>query len=164
MLALGKKDAALLSGLDREPLWPPDIVGSISHSSHWSICAATSSTTVAGLGVDVERLSAIENLPRELLFTKSEQDWLASRPIQHQTDLEILIFSAKESIYKALFPHCRRHIDYLEVELRIDVQNCRFQVKYYSKKIGKILYNFLLQGRFCWFDNHIWTAVTLLKK
>lgn len=161
---LGLTDSAILMGPNREPIWPPGVVGSISHCPDWSIAVAASADKVSGLGVDVERLSSAENLPLTLLYTKSELKWLSSNPAEQQTTLKMLVFSAKESIYKAFFPHFGKYIDYLQVELRFNQEQHTFEFSFHLKALNQLLKKFDCVGRYRYFDNHVWTATTLLNR
>ena len=162
LCALGIADAALLSGPNREPVWPARVNGSISHTSDWAICAVCYTDEVAGLGVDVEQLPTHASLPQEMLFTQNERDWLSAIPANDRHQLEILIFSAKESFYKALFPHYRQYIDYHEVELGIDISTLSFGVTCLSAELKNLVDAFHIEGRYCYFDNHVWSGITLL--
>lgn len=90
---------------DRSPQWPSEIVGSISHSQQIALSACGLSTNIAGIGIDIEHLinkAAAKDVfeliaePNELQI-KTMQQW----PFEERLTL---IFSAKESLYKALYP------------------------------------------------------------
>ena len=51
---LGVHDFSLLPDADRVPLWPPGVVGSISHCSGLAVAAVARSESVKSIGVDVE--------------------------------------------------------------------------------------------------------------
>lgn len=93
-------------GAHREPLWPAGAIGSISHTEHIALAVATRQETLRhGLGLDGEILlsasTADEVAPG--IISPDEQRLLASTNLPFTLALT-LTFSAKESLFKALFP------------------------------------------------------------
>lgn len=100
---------------DRAPVWPMGCVGSISHSDTRAV--AVVSQTHAGLGVDVERLMTLAQASdiQALILTDAEA---ALRPAAMTFESFLtLIFSAKESVYKALSAHLPQMPAFLDVTL-----------------------------------------------
>ena len=116
---LGAKPLPILRGDAGEPIWPDRIVGSISHCSPWSIAvAARRETRSLTIGIDLESsdrmCKADPHSLLSLICHGTELDWV------HEGDLSTrltMIFSAKESLYKSLYPLCKRYIDFNEVEI-----------------------------------------------
>ena len=77
---LGVVDFPLRSGPDRTPLWPPDIVGSLSHCADFCGVAVARRGTIAGLGLDVERARPLQDRVAEMICTESERGSLAHLP------------------------------------------------------------------------------------
>lgn len=94
-------------GVQREPLWPAGYCGSITHHQQQALAvAAPISDETAGIGLDLEGLmsdSVAGEIADELLATAAEKQWVTAGLLPHAT-LMTLIFSAKESLFKALFP------------------------------------------------------------
>jgi enterobactin synthetase component D len=90
---------------DRSPLWPEGIIGSISHSSERAIAVVGSARDYVGLGIDCENLPTDTASPdiTDLVLKPREQALLLARD-QDYPFLLTLAFSAKESLFKALFP------------------------------------------------------------
>lgn len=91
----------LLSDENRAPLWPENVCGSISHSSNYIFVAMAEKSHLRSMGIDIETRGRIKKEIRSHI--QNEKD------IQQHADLEeldllTLIFSAKEALYKALFP------------------------------------------------------------
>lgn len=164
MRSHGLPDFPILSGPAREPRWPAGVIGTISHSSKWSISAIASGDKIAGLGVDVESLEQTSPLPQEMLFTQREQDWLLSQPEDDQHRLQLLLFSAKESFYKAIFPIIGEYIDYLSAEVEIDSGTRSFQITSDLAVLKSQLGQFHCQGRYLYCDGHVWTGVALTNR
>lgn len=132
MRRLGLKAVPIMRGQHREPLWPEGIVGSLSHTENY--CVAVCSRLNAGirlLGVDVER-----NLPLGDgldSYVHSESEWAL---LESLGDLpQRIIFSAKESIFKCMYPLLGRYFGFRDVELSLDPITQRFD--YVPAKTGK---------------------------
>lgn len=95
----------VLRGEHREPLWPVGIVGSISHSGGYGVAAVAWQQDVAALGVDIQQIE--ENRYTDELIARfadpDEFDWVRSDP-RYRTERAVKLFSAKESVFKALYP------------------------------------------------------------
>lgn len=107
------------------PIWPLGILGSISHAQHKLIIVI--STQAAYLGVDVEYIVSPEIAEKtaRLVLTQSEYDLYATGNISDLSFSEYftLVFSLKESLYKAVYPITQHYIDFLQAELlHIDVK------------------------------------------
>lgn len=101
----GMPDVPLIAE-SRAPVWPNGLVGSITHSGTLAAALVASTEHFRGIGLDAEALlssSRSERLAAQLL-TPRELDWLASLPAEQQALFVTLIFSCKESLFKALFP------------------------------------------------------------
>jgi len=119
---LGITNFPLLPGQDRAPIWPPGVVGSITHtdgcSSGYCGVAVANRDLTCGLGIDAEPSLP---LPRELwpqvLDDQEQRDALATaRPgIQAR-----LVFSAKETTYKARYPSLRQFLEFSDVHVHIN--------------------------------------------
>jgi len=93
----------VLRGEQREPLWPVGVIGSISHSGPYGIAVAAWQQDVPALGVDIQKIE--ERYTDELIARfadPDEFDWVLSDPAK-RTERAVELFSAKESIFKALY-------------------------------------------------------------
>lgn len=110
----------------RDPDWPPGMVGSITHCSHWAVAAVARSRYVKALGIDLEDASSVaEKEIAQTVCRASELRWVfEGRESQLRT---AMLFSAKESVYKALYPQCRKFFDFHAVELTWIPQQSRFR-------------------------------------
>jgi len=103
------------SGAWREPLWPPGMQGSISHTASHAAALVAPLDRWGGVGIDIESLVQAE--AREWLLdsvvTQQELGWLAQgAPRMPQEALLTLAFSAKESFFKAAFRQLGRYIGF----------------------------------------------------
>lgn len=84
-------------GAQRQPLWPQNLFGSISHCA--TIVLATVSTHPVGL--DIETIFTLQTANELLssIVTNTEKEWLANSGLTVEQALT-LAFSAKESAFK----------------------------------------------------------------
>ena len=115
----------VLRGQKGEPIWPDGIVGSITHCHPWSVSVAVQCSNGFAIGVDLETKERIQGTDiSDLVCREGELDWVRGGDFQQRLTM---IFSAKEAVYKALYPLCRRYIDFKEVELTWFPEQHRFQ-------------------------------------
>jgi enterobactin synthetase component D len=100
---LGIYGVAIERGPSGEPLWPGGVVGAISHAGDLGMAIVGSAVHYAGLGVDVEQLSrGLTARAARLVCTPSEFAW--AEPEAGSSTRLTMLFSAKEAVFKALFP------------------------------------------------------------
>lgn len=101
------------------PLWPSGVVGSITHCDGYRAAAVARTADILTLGIDAE---PHDHLPDGVLdvivSTDAERAALAgltaSAPGIHW---DRLLFSAKETVYKAWYPYHQRMLGFNEAEL-----------------------------------------------
>ena len=113
----------ILTGKNREPIWPKGIIGSISHNNSFVCAAVTTSDYYKGIGIDVEEDEAIQVSQHNIIFTKNELLWIEREQNSAQENIHKIIFSAKESLYKCIYPIVKKYIDFKQVEMEIDFEN-----------------------------------------
>jgi len=117
---LGLEARPLLSDAQRVPLWPPGIIGTISHTQSWCAAAVARSGEVGALGIDVEPRSPLDVALWPRICRPEERARLDELDPERAGLLAKAFFCAKESIYKALYPSVRVFLDfqgmYIELE------------------------------------------------
>lgn len=125
---IGLPPVPILPGPDRQPLWPEGIVGSITHCQNYCAVAVARSDTIRAIGIDAE---PDEQLPDEVLAhitVDQERAWLAATP--HSTvHWDRILFSAKESVFKAWFSGTRQWLDFTDAFVTVDPEWHRFHVQ-----------------------------------
>ncbi len=107
-------DTAIGIGDQREPVWPAAITGSISHTAGIAGAVVAPSEAVPGLGLDIEHV-VIANAATALrgpVVDANEQAVLDALFVDDPLLGLTLAFSAKESLYKALFPQVGTFFDF----------------------------------------------------
>ena len=118
---LGHAPAAIGSGPNREPQWPAGLVGSITHITGFRAAAVAPRSVLASIGIDVEQNGRLPDGVEEAVTVPGEPEMLAALarafPATHWGRL---LFSAKESIYKAWYPLTGRGLGFEAARLTID--------------------------------------------
>lgn len=109
-------------GEKRAPHWPPGLIGSITHSKGFASAAVASTKQVQGVGIDSERLIAettATNVASHIL-TSSETYEVNHSLVESARHYLTLVFSAKESIFKCLYPQVQQYFDFRDAEIFLD--------------------------------------------
>jgi len=117
---LGVEPGPIVPGADRAPVWPPGVVGSLSHAEGCVFVAVARADRLRALGVDVEGAAPLEEPLWPTVLTPAERAWLATRPASERGRLAKQVFSAKECAYKTWYPLTGRVLDFSEVHLDLD--------------------------------------------
>jgi 4'-phosphopantetheinyl transferase EntD len=118
---LGYPRVPILPGECGAPVWPDGIVGSMTHCVGYSAAAVGSASDVLAVGIDAEPHGPLPEGVLDTVGLASEEEQvhqlLGERPEGHW---DRLLFSAKESVYKAWFPLTGAWLDFDQVHVRID--------------------------------------------
>ncbi|HEX3896246.1 MAG TPA: 4'-phosphopantetheinyl transferase superfamily protein [Rudaea sp.] len=109
----GISDHPLIPADTREPQWPAAIVGSISHCEDICAVAVAGDRHLSGLGIDLERIGRIDGGIASTICTPDELNE-GNDPRRMS-----VLFSAKESIFKTVFPSTRHFLDFRDVSVVI---------------------------------------------
>lgn len=128
LAALGAVEGAVLMDTDGMPVWPAGVVGSITHCASTAAAAVARKTRFSALGIDFEQLipqsQALE--VGAMICTETE---LARASVASGRDAALtVLFSLKESLYKALYPQVRCFFDFVDVEA-LELANGRAKLR-----------------------------------
>ncbi len=153
MRKAGYPEAAIPQGPRRAPVWPDGLVGSLSHDSDLAIAGIAPASKLAGLGLDLtEAADFPERLRSEVLKTAQETQ---------QSGLEArLSFSAKETVFKSLFPQVQEFFGFAAVEILPDMRAGRFAVRL-RQALGPYPAEARFEGRFAIIDRHLMTLLAI---
>ena len=124
---LGLPEVVIGRGPAGEPLWPDGIVGAISHAGDTAVAVVGRNTDYAGLGVDVEELARGPSArAARLVCRPSEMEWA---DVEAGTRRLTMLFSAKEAVFKAVFPMSRVWLGFADAELAWVAERCGFDAR-----------------------------------
>lgn len=157
---IGAPVGPILRGPKREPLWPPGIVGSLTHCAGYRAAAVARADEVLAIGIDAEPHAAIQERVAARVMDAEERAWAARAPVGIHWDR--LFFSAKESVYKAWFPLARRWLDFGDAHLTIDPEAGAFHARLLVEPPGGLPAEF--HGRYLIADGLVITAIAVLRQ
>ncbi|UUA73399.1 4'-phosphopantetheinyl transferase family protein [Cellvibrio sp. QJXJ] len=109
-----------LDSENRAPIWPVGIIGSITHTA-WRACAIVADANkFLAVGVDIENWVSNEQYQSLQNRILTEPERLLMKQIvkiMQPRAFFTLAFSAKESLFKALYPMVRCYFDFLDAEI-----------------------------------------------
>lgn len=161
LTCLGLVPGPVLVGPGREPLWPEGAVGSITHSHGWCAAAAALGRDYAGLGIDAEPAGPLDSELLDTVLTPGELDGLQRAPEKARLVLARAIFSARESVFKCLFPLSRAPLEPGDLCVRLSWYRGRFFARLppgMPPPFGSVP---VIEGRFLVEGGRLLTAVAL---
>jgi 4'-phosphopantetheinyl transferase EntD len=157
LAGIGIESIPILSASNRAPKWPSGVVGSITHCDSYTAAAVSSSRQLRSIGIDIEGNQPLPDGTLDLIALRGEQVALKEF-LNPRVCWDRLLFSAKESTFKAWSPLSTGWLDFLQAEVTINpvCQTFRAKLLINSPATGKFL-----EGRFRLSGNHILTSVTI---
>jgi 4'-phosphopantetheinyl transferase EntD len=153
MRELGLPAAPVPRRADRSPAWPDGCLGSITHTNALAGVAVARAGVVEGIGIDLEESHRVSAELHDKLFTPTE----LGRYVDAPPGWADLLFSAKESVYKAVNPIVGKYIGFHEVEVDVTFAEQRFSARY----VGEHAPNALLEngaGYFLFAEQHVFSV------
>lgn len=103
-------------GMNRAPCWPKGVAGSITHSGNQVFCLLSKNNNC--IGIDYEEIISDENVADiQCSIVSEEEVSLFSEVSSDYNKVLTLAFSAKESLFKALYFSVRKYFDFLDVTI-----------------------------------------------
>ncbi|MGW4051869.1 4'-phosphopantetheinyl transferase family protein [Streptomyces sp. NPDC004779] len=129
LAGLGEVPGPIPRGPRGAPVWPPSTVGSMTHCAGYRAAVVARSEAVRAVGLDAE-----PNLPigggggaLRMITSRQERRHLAELSALHPgVCWDRLLFSAKESVYKAWHPLTGGWLGFVDVTVTFDVPSRSF--------------------------------------
>ncbi|MER5628035.1 4'-phosphopantetheinyl transferase superfamily protein [Streptosporangium sp. NPDC002544] len=130
---LGYPLVPVVPGVKGAPVWPPGVVGSITHCAGYRAAAVARSSDITTLGIDAEPNKPLPSGILEAITVDEELRWVTDL-LRRDSSVrwDRLLFSAKESVYKAWFPLAPRReprLDFSEASITFDPVRGGFQAR-----------------------------------
>jgi 4'-phosphopantetheinyl transferase EntD len=130
LATLGLPPAPIVPGLRGAPQWPPGVVGSMTHCAGYRAAAVARDQDVLTLGLDAEPDDRLPEGVLNAIATADERARLcALASAAPEPSWDRLLFSAKESVYKAWFPLTRRWLGFEEAAITINPSDGTFTAR-----------------------------------
>ncbi len=111
----GFNDFAILRTPSGAPAWPDGITGSLAHDDEMAVAAVGPVSEIGSLGVDVEPAQPLPDDIFALVATHADVTDAVDRHLAGR-----ILFSAKEAVYKAVYPLDRRILGYEDITVDLD--------------------------------------------
>lgn len=162
---LGLPAVPVVNGDRGEPQWPAGIVGSITHCDSYRACAIARSSEIASIGIDAEPNAALPDGVLTEIARPEELPWLNDlRHTEPHVHWDRLLFSAKESVYKAWFPLAKRWLGFDDAIITVGCADRSFSAQllipgppFGNRELTE------LSGRWIVRDELVLTAIALLR-
>lgn len=127
---LGFPPVPILPGTRGAPGWPAGVVGSITHCPGYRACAVARMDDIVTIGLDAETHDKLPDGVLDVIALKIEQTRLAQlAEAVPGVCWDRILFSAKESVYKAWFPLAQRWLGFEQASIDIDAVNRSFTAR-----------------------------------
>lgn len=154
--ALGIDDFPILKGAQREPLWPQQVVGSISHCRDLAGAVVADAHRVKSIGLDIESQKQLNPAIARHICTDQEKAWLASHDAAQQNLALLLIFSIKEAIFKCVYQATHERLRFQQCDVVPNIASKIANVE--IRLTGVPLHENEIDVRFWTTDSHIFTG------
>lgn len=155
---------AIEIGDNRVPCWPQGLVGSITHSKGFASAALASVEVMRGMGIDSEALivEKTANNVRSHILTEMEDYEANAELVSSDRQYLTLIFSAKESIFKCLYPLVRQYFDFRHAVVELEATRPgHFRFRLLKDLGGEFGIGYSGAGLYSLTDDFVHTAVLL---
>ncbi len=127
---LGLPPTPILPGPGGAPVWPAGVRGSMTHCQGYAGTALGPADRLLAIGIDAEPDEPLPSGVLDLIAVPAEQDDLARCPAgSGAPHWDRLLFSAKEAVFKALFPLTGEWLEPTETVVRLDPASGTFTVE-----------------------------------
>lgn len=124
---LGHPPAPVRPGPGRAPIWPAGVVGSITHCAGYRAAAVSGREGPASIGIDAEPHAPLPTGVLESIVAGADEARLAELArAEPSIRWDRLLFSAKESIYKAWYPVTGRWLGFEDASVSIEASSASF--------------------------------------
>ncbi|MFG2231674.1 4'-phosphopantetheinyl transferase [Streptomyces sp. NPDC048723] len=114
----------ILRGEHGEPRWPDGTVGSLTHCNGYRAAAVARTAEVLSIGIDAEPHLPLPDGVWDAIALPSEAGRMAGlRAVTPSLCWDRLLFSMKESVYKAWFPLTGRRLAFKQADITIDADH-----------------------------------------
>ncbi|MFI5699350.1 4'-phosphopantetheinyl transferase [Streptomyces xanthochromogenes] len=127
---LGIPAGPILPGDEGAPRWPRGVVGSMTHCAGYRAAAVARRSDIAAVGIDAEPDAPIPIRVRARVTVAEERTHLAELGVRRPgVSWDRLLFSAKESVFKAWYPWTGRWLEFDQVVVTLSPDDGTFHAR-----------------------------------
>ncbi|MFT5161810.1 MAG: enterobactin synthetase component D [Alteromonadaceae bacterium] len=150
-------DFTINAGKNRCPVWPQGVFGSITHSHNSALAVVTRKPQVMGLGIDIENVISAKTMAdvADSILFNDDFAWL-DLPGTNRETLFSLIFSIKESFFKAAYPSTGYYFDFDAVRVTgLDINQGSFELQLCQELNPKLTKGMMFSGQCCFVGEQV---------
>uniref|UniRef100_UPI003A8E09E5 4'-phosphopantetheinyl transferase family protein n=1 Tax=Salmonella enterica TaxID=28901 RepID=UPI003A8E09E5 len=161
VLLVGGCDRIPITSPHGSPIWPSGWCGSLSHTHEYAMAVVCPSESNLTPGIDIEVLSPDTMQETAHIFASADElDLLATSDIDYATAL-LVIFSAKESLFKALYPEVGQFFNFDTAKVcKIDSLNQTFIIELTKTLTPKRIKGLKIKGYYSFSNGKVITLIT----
>lgn len=114
------------AGSAGEPRWPRGVVGSITHCAGYRACAVGRADDVRAIGIDAEPDRPLDAGVWDAVAHGPER---SLRRTARDGPLDVVLFGAKEAVYKAWWPSGGRRLGFEDAIVELEPRTRRFAAR-----------------------------------
>ncbi|WP_052190845.1 4'-phosphopantetheinyl transferase [Chitinibacter sp. ZOR0017] len=142
------------------PAWPEKYIGSISHSNGAAISIVARKSEYQGIGIDIESYmedATTKEIEKKILTT---DDFIFFKKTPLDKTIITLIFSAKESLFKALYPEAGHYFSFKAAKIElINFQKGLISLKLLTTLSPTLQKGSCFNGFFKLDTDHVYTCI-----
>ena len=149
------------TGAHGEPLWPAGIVGAITHTHEFAAAAVALKRDARAIGFDAERVTQLSADVLDYIAVPAE---IAALSLTSNMDADVVasvVFSAKESLFKCLYPEVQRYFDFRDAVIEALDSRGHFRARLLVELTAQLPQGSRFTGRFANADGRVYTAIVL---
>ncbi len=146
---------------DRRPSWPPGVVGSITHTSGFASASICRTEHARGVGIDAEQImsEATVRSVRDAVITRHDT---CPEDLVDEAVWATLVFSAKESVFKCIYPLVKKFFRFEAVGMQIlDTASQSFRATFLTDLSDEWCRGATIDGRYQVDPPYVHTGVIL---
>lgn len=145
---LGLVPVSIGVGASRQPLFPPGIRASITHTHGFCAAAAVRAGPWSSIGIDADAACALDADVADLVLRPEERRMLAG-VVGHELPpcADKVVFCAKEAFYKAYFQLEGRYLDFMDACVVLHPGGC-FSIEVLKADVGPFFQRRNFDGRY----------------
>jgi 4'-phosphopantetheinyl transferase EntD len=157
---LGLPACALPSQEDRSVRWPEQAWGSITHADDFCAAVATLRSQARGIGLDAEVRTRVHRKLWKQIAGERETAWLNAHEEQEALLHAALLFSAKETFYKAQYCVTKAWVGFHDAEFRL-LDGEQFEIELLVDVAETYAKGTRFVGRYVVLEQHVVTGMLL---
>lgn len=166
MKKLGVEKVNIRIGEHRSPVWPDPFIGSITHTARQAICAVARHIDYQYIGIDLENWITLDvgKAIKDSIIQPSEEKILSALPLLFEQALT-LAFSAKESLFKALYPFVGDYFAFDAAEIyQVEMHSDTFHLKLTRNLTTSLTKGQVFTGHFLMSQDTVFTYIFMAKE